>query len=378
MEFDYTAEQKSIQEMMARFADREIAPGAEERDRTGEFPYDLFKKTAELGVLGTVFPEKYGGSGGDSLSWFLILEEVSRADSSLGVTMQVTVASGRRVLVNGTEEQCRKWIPPIVKGEAVGASAITEPSGGSDVKSIRTTAILEEKQWVINGTKAFITNAGTDISSFSNVVCMTDPQKKEISQIIVPSGTPGYTIMPKYRKMGWRSSDTRELAFEDCRVPEENLLGRRGKGLSRTLEALTYGRLALGSNALGLSRACLNESLNYARERVQFGQPISKYQYVQGMLVEMAMNIELGTLMRNKAAWLFDRGQRNVKEAHIAKLFCTESAVKAAGMAVQIHGGMGFMDECPVSRYYRDCKVLTIGDGTTEIQKYIVARELGC
>jgi len=378
MDFEYTDEQKAIQKMMADFSNKELAPGAEERDRTGKFPYDLYKKIGKVGVLGTIFPEKYGGSEGDTLSWYLIIEEVSRVDSSLGVTMQVSVASGRRVLVNGTEEWCSKLIPPIAKGEVIGAAAITEPNAGSDVQSIRTTAILEGDEWVINGTKAFITNAGTEITSFAIVMCLTDPSKREFSVIIVPNGTPGYNIMPAYQKMGWRSSDTHELVFENCRVPRENLLGKRGRGLARTLEALTYGRLSLSSNALGLSRICLEESLKYSKGRVQFGRPISKFQHVQGLLVDMAMNIELGRLMRDKAAWLYDQKKPNIKEAHMAKLFCTETAVKAASVAIQIHGGMGFMDECPVSRYYRDCRVLTIGDGTSEIQKYILAKELGC
>jgi len=385
MDFNYSETQQQIRNMVREFAVNEVAHGAEERDRTGEFDYSLWKKLGELGVIGTNLPEEVGGSGGDFLSYNLAVEEISRVDLSLGVTLLVAEGAARIVLFEALENKPSwkdKYIKPIVGGEAFGAVGITEPEAGSDTSNIQTYAVLDGDEWVINGSKAFITNAGLKNCLFVVPVLLTDRAKKEFSVILVPTGTSGYTMEPKYRKMAWRSSDTRELHFDDCRVPAGNILGKRGEGRGRIVfVGFSKLRIVSGSSALGLHQGCIDESLRYAKERKTFGKPIGKNQYVQGMLCEMVLESETGRLLRDKAATLADQ----VKEgeaasmywASLVKWFCCDAANRAAYSAVQIHGGLGLMDECPVSRYYRDVRVWTIGDGTAEIQKIIVARELG-
>jgi butyryl-CoA dehydrogenase len=385
MDFNYTETQQQIRSMVREFAVNEVAPGAEERDRTGEFDYSLWKKLGELGVIGINLPEEVGGSGGDFLSYNLAVEEISRVDLSLGVTLLVAEGAARIALFEALENKPSwkdKYIKPIVRGEAFGAVGITEPEAGSDTGNIQTYAVLDGDEWVINGSKAFITNAGLKNCLFVAPVLLTDRAKREFSVILVPTSAPGYTMDPKYRKMAWRSSDTRELHFDDCRVPAENILGKRGEGRARVVfVGFSKLRIVSGSSALGLHQGCIDESLKYAKERKAFGKPIGKNQYVQGMLCEMVLEAETGRLLRDKAAVLADQ----VKESEAASMYwaslvkwsCCDAANRAAYSAVQIHGGLGIMDECPVSRYYRDARVWTIGDGTAEIQKIIVARELG-
>lgn len=373
MDFEYTEQQKAIQAAVREFSEKEVMPGVEERERKEEFPTELYKQMGKLGFTGIIFPEEYGGTGGDFLSYCLIAEEVSRCDPALGITLQVSVDSGRRVLILGTGEQKSRCLPPIAKGEAIAAAAITEPEAGSDVRGIKTTAKLMDNEWIINGTKAFITNAGTEISAFSVVLTRTE---KGYSYFIVPTGTPGYEVMPKYRKIGLRSSDTRELVFRDCRIPKNYILGVDGKALSQALADLSYGRIVMASNALGLARSCLEDSLPYAKERKAFGRSISEFQYIQQMLVEMHVNIESGRLLRDKAVWVYEQGNPDIRLASIAKLVCTEGAKRNADLAVQIYGAMGYIEETSVARHYRDARVFTIFDGTSEIQKHVIARQL--
>ena len=380
----YTEAQEAIRKLVRDFAQNEIAPGAEERDRTGEFPYALYRKLGELGITSMRFPKDYGGTDADYLSFCLAVEELGKVDCNIAVTMVVTVAMGQTILDIGTEEQIRdwreKWTLPIARGEATAGGGATEPDCGSDTAAIKTTALLDGNEWVINGSKAFITNAGLTTTPFVMVIARMNKEGTRFGNFMVPTGTPGYTIMPKYRKMGLRSSDTRELAFDDCRIPAGNLLG------GDKIDAREYfvgplqmeGRVANSCPALGLAGACFEESLKYAQSRIAFKRPISKFQYVQGMLVDMALELELSRLLRDKAAMMVEEGKLDWKISSMVKYYCTESAKRAADVAVQIHGGTGFMDECPVSRYHRDIRAFTIFDGTTEIQKWVIARELGC
>lgn len=376
--YGYTSAHLAIQRTVRDFARKEVAPGAAERDRESRFDYGLYRRLGDLGLPGMPFPQEFGGSGADTIAFCLALEELSRVDMSLALTLWVGI-QGALSMTRGSEEQVAAWresyIEPTVRGEIVAAGAITEPDAGSDTAAIRTRAVLEDGQWVINGSKIFISNAGLDNCAFAMVLCRTD---EGFAIIIVPTGTPGYNIGPPLRKMGLRSSDTRELSFEDCRVPAVNLLGGRGSGR----QAIVAGgfhitRLYLASNAIGLASECLDLALAHAKSRVAFKRPIIRFQYVQGMLVDMALETELGRLLRDKAARMHDAGQHFAKEAAMAKLFCTEAAKRAADNAVQIFGGLGYMDETPVSRYYRDIRAATIAEGTSEVQKYIIAREMG-
>lgn len=382
MDLHYTEQQEMVRTTVRDFAQNEIAPGAEERDRTGRFDYDLYHRLGELDILGMCFPEDFGGTNADFLSYCLACEEVARADLSLSWTMFVATFGVELVLQGASEEQLARWkekyILPAVRGEAVTSGGITEPGAGSDTSGIQTTAVLDGDEWVINGTKAFITNAGLENSVYTSVVCLTDRESRQFDVILVPAGTPGFIVQPAYRKMGLRSSDTRELAFDDCRVPADYILGTAGEGRLRIVQGLAKGRVCLCSTAVGLHQACLDESLRYARERFAFRRPISKFQHIQAMLVDMALELDLSRFLRDRAATLIDHGEPHMKEASMAKYFCCESAKRAADRAVQVHGAMGYMDECPVSRYYRDIRAATIADGTTEIQKWIIARELGC
>jgi len=383
MDLNYTEQQEMLRTMVRDFAQNEIAPDAEERDRTGQFDYDLYRRLGGLGAIGMCYPEEFGGINAEFLSYCLAVEEVARADLSMSWTMLVASFAAELLIEGSTTEQLGKWrgkyILPVARGEAVGAGGITEPGAGSDTAAIQTTAVLDGDEWVINGSKAFITNAGLDNCPFTVAVCLTDRENRQFDLILVPTGTPGFIVQPAYRKMGLRSKDTRELAFEDCRVPADHVVGGAGgEGRLRIVQGLAKGRIALCSSAIGLHQACMDESLRYAKERVAFKRPISKFQHIQAMLVDMALELELSRFIRDKTATLIDQCQPHMKEASMAKYFCCESAKKAADRAVQIHGAIGYMDECPVSRYYRDIRAATIADGTTEIQKWIIARELGC
>ncbi len=380
MDFDLTEDQVMFKQMVREFADNEIAPVAEELDEKGEFPYALQAKMAEMGLFGLPIPEEYGGSGADIVTYAVAVEEISRVSASLGITIAAhTSLSARPILLFGTEDQKQKWLVPLAQGTGLGAFGLTEPEAGSDAGNTRTTAVLEGDEWVINGTKCFITNSGTDISLLVVITAVTGDEigKKEISNIIVPNGTLGYTVAPKYRKMGWQSSDTHELSFSDCRVPKENLLGGRGEGFKSFLKALDCGRIGVAALSVGLAQGCLEESVKYAKERVAFGRPISQYQAVSFKCADMAMEIELAHNATMKAAWLCDQGRSYRKEAAFAKLFASETCMRAASNAVQIHGGYGYIEDYPVCRYFRDAKIMEIGEGTSEVQRIVISRELG-
>ncbi len=379
--YEYTEQQEAMRRTVREFVRKEVAPGAAERDATGKFDYALFKRVAEIGVTGLLMPEEVGGSGADVLTYCLALEEIARVDMALSWTTFVSLAGAHTIAALGTPEQKalfhKSWVEPVLRGEATTGAGITEPDAGSDNSRIKTRAVLEGDQWVINGSKIFITNAGLDNCLGVLVLCLTDPATRRYETILVPTGTPGYRIGPPLKKMGLRSSDTRQLFFEDCRVPAIHRFGTEGMGLDRILRGFFLGRIVIASTALGLGEECLAISTEYAKQRVAFKRPIAHYQYVQGMITDMALHMELGRLVRDKAARLCDAGQPFVREATMAKWFITESAKQAADSAVQIFGGMGFMDDCPASRYYRDVRASTIGEGTTEIQRYVVAREMG-
>lgn len=382
MDFNLSAEQKAMQKMCREFAENEIAPRAQEMDRTGEFPYDIIKKMGDLGLMGLPIPKQYGGAGADYLTYAIAIEEISRADASVGITMSAHISLPCNALLYfGSDEQKQKWLIPLAQGEMLGAFGLTEPSAGSDAGATQTTVELKDDQWVINGSKCFITNAGTDISGLVIITAVTgrrEDGKPEISNFIVPRGTKGYSQGPKYDKMGWRASDTRELIFSDCKIPKENLLGELGGGFKQFLQVLDAARISMAALSVGVAQACLDASLKYAKERVQFGRPISKFQAISFKLADMATEIELARLMYYKAAWLRDNKKPYVKEAAMAKLYASEISVQCANEAVQIHGGYGFMDDFNVSRYYRDVKVNTIGEGTSEVQRIVIARQLGC
>jgi butyryl-CoA dehydrogenase len=376
----YSEQQDAIRRTVRDFARKEVAPGAEERDASSSFNYALYQRLAgEIGLAGMPFREAFGGTDADALSFCLALEEVSRVDMSLGLTLWVGV-QGALSMTHGTDEQIEAWrstyIEPTIRGEVVSAGAITEPDAGSDTAALKTTAALDGDEWVINGSKIFISNAGLTNCAFAMVLCRT---AMGFAIVIVPTGTPGYTMSSPLRKMGLRSSDTRQLFFGDCRVPSLNVLGGTESGRQAIVSGGFYiTRLYLASQAIGLASESLDVSLAHARSRVAFKRPISRFQYVQGMLVDMAVDIEAGRLLRDRACAMYESGVPYAKEAAIAKLFCTESAKRAADSAVQVFGGLGYMDETPVSRYYRDIRAATIAEGTSEVQKHIIARELGC
>jgi len=381
MDFDLSPEQEAFRRVVAQFADDVIRPRAEEMDERAELPMDIVKQMGELGLFGLPFPEEYGGQGADFLTLCLAIEELARVDSSIAITLEAAVGLGANPIYRfGTQAQKERWLVPMCRGETLGAFGLTEPDGGSDAGSTRTTAVLEDGQWVINGSKAFITNAGTPISALCTITAVTGKEEgghKEISTIIVPTDTPGFQVGKAYRKIGWHASDTRELAFNDCRVPEENLLGERGAGYKQFLQTLDDGRVAIGALAVGLAQGCLDESVRYAKERHAFGRPIGAFQGLQFKIADMRVAVELARLAVYRAAWLQMQGRPFKAEASIAKLYATEIAVSAARDAVQVFGGYGFIEESPVARYYRDSKVLEIGEGTSEIQRVLIARDLG-
>lgn len=380
MDFTLSAEQQMIRDMCREFAEEEIKPHAEEMDRTGAFPYEIVRKMGELGLLGLPFPEQYGGAGADFLSYCLALEEIGRGDASVGITMEAHTSLGATPFyLFGTEEQKQRYLAPLARGEQLWAFGLTEPGAGSDSGGTETHAELVDGTWHITGAKAFITNAGTDMTGGVTITAVTGMRPdghKEITNFIIPKGTPGYVIGNPYHKMGWRASDTRPLAFEDCQVPDANRLGARGEGFRQFMGILDAGRIAIAALSVGLAQAAFDEALKYARERHQFGKPIASFQAIEFKLADMAMEIELSRNMYYKAAWLHMQGMPYVKEAAMAKLYASETAKRCADQAVQIHGGYGFMDEYPVSRYWRNVKVHEIGEGTSEVQRLIIYKNL--
>ncbi len=403
MDFDLSHDHELIRRTVREFAEGEVAPVAEELDRTKAFPYEIVAQLGKLNLMGIPFPEEYGGGGGDSLAYALAVEELARVDSSVAITLCAHTSLGTQpIYLFGSEEQKREWLPRLCAGEELGAFGLTEPEAGSDAGNTRTRARLRGGEWVIDGAKQFITNAGTEISG---VVCITavtgendvggasggesgadgkqaggatEPANpKEISNIIVPNGTPGYEPGEPYRKMGWNASDTRPLSFTDCHVPEENLLGPRGQGFKQFLHVLDIGRIGVAAMGVGLAQGALDEALKYAKERRAFGKPISKFQAIQGKLADMSTEIAAARLLVHKAAREKDTGRNFTLTAAQAKLKTGRLAVRCAEEAVQIHGGYGFIEEYPVCRFYRDAKILTIGEGTDEVQQMVIARALG-
>ncbi len=378
MDFELTNDQKLIRDTVRDFAEQEIAPKAAEIDAQSMFPEDIIKKMAALGLMGLPMPEEYGGSGADYTSYCLALEETTRACASTGITYEAHISLGcMPIYLFGTEKQKKEYLPRLCSGESLGSFGLTEPEAGSDAGGTKTTAVLDDGEWVINGGKCFITNAS--YAKFVTITAVTDKGvgTKGISDIIVPTDAPGFSIKAGYEKMGLHGSNTAELSFDNVRVPEENLVGKRGEGFKQFLVVLDGGRIAIGAMGVGIAQACLDASLKYAKEREQFGQPIGKFQAIQFKLADMAMNVELARLMYLKAAWLKDQGRPYSQAANYAKLFGSEIATKAALEAIQIHGGYGYMREFPVERYLRDAKLLEIGEGTSEVIRLVIARGLG-
>jgi short-chain 2-methylacyl-CoA dehydrogenase len=378
MNLDLTDEQRQMRDLVREFARNEVAPGAAERDQQEIFPLDVVKEMAELGLFGLPIPAEFGGLGADALTWALVMEELGRADTSVAVTLSVASGlAGGMVVRYGSREQQERWLPPIAAGEMLAGFALTEPSGGSDVKALRTTARLADGTWTIDGSKAFITNSGTPITGFLVVACRTDDPPRDVSTIIVPADTDGLVIGSEYAKMGWRSTDTHEVVFQGCRVPEANLLGERGRGLRQCLGSLDDGRISIAAISVGLAQACLDASLRYAQEREAFGRPIGSFEAIAFKLADMRVAIESARLLTWKAAWTKDEGREYAAEAAAAKLHASDVANVCAREAIQIHGGYGYTEEFPVSRYYRDAKVLEIGEGTSEILRLVLARDMG-
>jgi short/branched chain acyl-CoA dehydrogenase len=376
MDFDLSPDHELIRRTVRDFAEQEVAPVAEELDREKRFPYEIVAKLGELGLMGIPFPEEYGGAGADSLAYALAVEELTRVDSSVAITLCAHTSLGTQpIYLFGSEEQKREWLPQLTSGAKLGAFGLTEPEAGSDAGNTRTRARLEDGEWVIDGAKQFITNAGTDISA---VVCITAKTgDDEISNLIVPNGTPGYEQGTPYRKMGWNASDTRPLSFDGARVPEGQLLGARGAGFKQFLHVLDIGRIGVAAMGVGLAQGALDQALAYAKQRRAFGKPIAKFQAIQIKLADMATEIEAARLLVYKAAREKDAGRNFSLTAAQAKLKTGRLAVRCSEEAVQIHGGYGYIEEYPVCRFYRDAKILTIGEGTDEVQQMVIARALG-
>jgi short-chain 2-methylacyl-CoA dehydrogenase len=376
MDFDLSDDHELIRRTVRDFAEGEVAPVAEELDRTKSVPYDLIRQLGELNLMGIPFPEEYGGGGGDSLAYALAVEELTRVDSSVAITLCAHTSLGTQpIYLFGTEEQKQEWMPQLCSGQKLGAFGLTEPEAGSDAGNTKTRARLEGGEWVIDGAKQFITNAGTDISGMVVITAVTG--EDEISNLLVPNGTPGYEVGEPYRKMGWNASDTRPLTFDGARVPEENLVGPRGQGFRQFLQVLSIGRIGVAAMGLGLAEGALSEALAYAKERKAFGKAISSFQAIQTKLADMATEIEAARYLVYKAAVLKDQGKPFDLVAAQAKLKTGRLAVRCAEEAVQIHGGYGYIEEYPVCRMYRDAKILTIGEGTDEVQQMVIARALG-
>ncbi len=378
MAFEFSDEQEQFRKVVRDFAETEVAPHAEAWDRDHYFPADVVVAMGELGLFGLPFPEEYGGSGADFATLCLAIEELGRVDQSIAITLEAGVGLGANPIMQfGTEAQRQRWLPDLVAGRALGGFGLTEPDAGSDAGGTRTAAVLDEatNEWVINGEKAFITNSGTSITSIVTVTARTGPG--EISAIVVPAGTPGFIVQPPYRKMGWHASDTHGLTFSDCRVPAEHLLGQRGQGFRQFLAILDEGRVAIAALAVGVIQACLEQSVEYAKTRNAFGKAIGTNQAVAFACSDLAVMADAARALTYNAAWAKDKGRPFKQEAAVAKLYATEAAVTATRMATQIFGGYGFMDETPVARHYRDAKILEIGEGTSEIQRLVIARSLG-
>jgi len=393
VDFELSPDHELTRRTVREFAEGEVAPVAEELDRNKAFPYEIVAKLGKLNLMGIPFPEEYGGGGGDTLAYALAVEELTRVDSSVAITLCAHTSLGTQpIYLFGSEQQKREWLPRLCSGERLGAFGLTEPEAGSDAGNTRTRARLEDGEWVIDGAKQFITNAGTEISGIVCITAVTGtrdqssaterpatarPDLKEVSNLIVPNGTPGYEPGEPYRKMGWNASDTRPLSFSGCRVPEENLLGPRGAGFRQFLHILDIGRIGVAAMGVGLAQGALDQALAYAKQRVAFGKPISKFQAIQGKLADMATEIEAARLLVYKAAREKDAGRNFTLTAAQAKLKTGRLAVRCAEEAVQIHGGYGYIEEYPVCRFYRDAKILTIGEGTDEVQQMVIARALG-
>jgi butyryl-CoA dehydrogenase len=376
MDFDLSPEQEAFRKVVRDFAEREVAPHAEAWDRDHVFPVDTVLAMGELGLFGLPFPEEYGGSAADFTTLCVAIEELGRVDSSVAITLEAGVGLGANPIYNfGTEEQRQRWLPDLCAGRALGAFGLTEPDGGSDAGATRTQAALDGGEWVIDGQKAFITNSGTPITSIITITARTGPG--EISAIVVPAGTPGLLVEAPYRKLGWHASDTHGLAFAGCRVPADHLLGERGAGFRNFLATLDDGRIAIAALAVGLAQACLEQSVAYANERRAFGGVIGRFQAIAFKCADMAVALENARNLVYKAAWLKDHDRPFKQAAAMAKLYATEIAVTATREATQIFGGYGFIDETPVSRFYRDAKVLEIGEGTSEVQRLVIGRGLG-
>jgi short-chain 2-methylacyl-CoA dehydrogenase len=376
MLFDLPDETQLLQRTVREFAEGEVAPVAEELDRAKAFPYEIVRAMGDLGWMGIPFPEEVGGAGGTSLQYAVAVEELTRVDSSVAITLCAHTSLGTQpIYLFGSDEQKERYLPDLCAGRKLGAFGLTEPEAGSDAGNTRTRARREDGEWVINGAKQFITNAGTDISGHVALTARTGDD--EISNLIVENGTPGYEQGEPYRKMGWNASDTRPLTFTDCRVPEENLLGPRGHGFRQFLHILDIGRIGVAAMGVGLAQGALDQALAYAKERRAFGQPISRFQAIQSKLADMTTEIEAARLLTYKAAWMKDEGRPFTLTAAQAKLKTGRLAVRCAEEAVQIHGGYGYIEEYPVCRFYRDAKILTIGEGTDEVQQMVIARALG-
>ena len=382
MNFDLTDEQRLLRETVRDFARSEVAPVAEELDRTKAFPYEIVQKMADLDLMGIPFPEQYGGGGGDILSYALAVEELARIDSSVAITMAAHISLGTTPIYNwGSDEQKEEWMPVLTSAKKLAAFGLTEPEAGSDAGNTKTRAVLDGDEWVINGAKQFITNSGTDISGCVSITAVTGEDERgraEISNFIVPNGTPGYTVEKPYRKMGWNASDTHPLSFDDVRLPQSAMLGPRGHGFKQFLQILDGGRIGVAAMAVGVAQGALDESIKYAKERQAFGKSISKFQSIQAKIADISSALEAARLLTYKAAIMKDRGEDFSLTAAQAKLITGRLAVRATEEAVQIHGGYGFIEEYPVCRFYRDAKILTIGEGTDEVQQMVIARALGC
>ena len=387
MDFELTDEQAAVRSLTREFARDVVAPAAEELDREHRFPVEIVREMGELGLFGLPFGEQWGGAGGDFLSYCIAIEELARADAGVAVTLEAAVSLGAAPIHDfGTDEQKERWLPDLLAGRRLWAFGLTEPGSGSDAGAIRTRARLEDGTWVVNGSKQFITNSGTEISAGVTITALTgegdDRGRGEISALLVPRDAPGYVVQPAYRKLGWHSSDTHPLAFDDCRVPEENLLGPRGAGYAQFLRTLIVGRIGFAALSVGLGQACLDAALGHAQDREAFGAPISRLQAIQFKLADMATDVELARLITYRAAVGLEQARDTTAEvsklASMAKLFASESAKRAADQAIQVHGGYGFIEDYPVARYWRDVKVQEIGEGTSEVQRLLIARALGC
>jgi len=379
LNFDLTDEQQMIRRTIKEFADEVVAPGAVDRDRSKEFPVDIFKQLSDMGMMGLPFPEEYGGAGADAISFAIVTEELSRACASTGITYSAHISlGGAPINLFGTEEQKKKYLTPICTGESFGAFGLTEPNAGSDAGGTETTAVEDGDDWVINGSKVFITNASYAKHLAITAITGMNDGKKEISAIIVPTDAEGFTVINNYEKMGLNASNTTELILENVRVPKENLLGVRGNGFRQFLTTLDGGRIGIGAMAVGIAQAAFERALQYSKERKQFGKTLSQFQITQFKLADMALKIELARNMVYKAAWLKDQGRPFSKEASMCKLYASEIAMEVADEAIQIHGGYGYMKEYEVERYMRDAKLLEIGEGTSEVQKMVIARHIGC